>query len=207
MNFNQWFTVATFQIAASELPKIRDELESHVLDAIQTHQQAGLTRIEAEEKAVLELGDPLEANRMIKRTHLTAGEFTQVRQKIPATSGWFAALVVLMVAYGIFSQNWGFTLIALIQTSSVTQYFFYIFTRRLPQSDRLYRMRFWLEVFNLLISCAASVGVVVAYYHFGLRLKDHSSTYFAIVGALFIFVGLIWQLRGFSVLRKLRPRA
>ena len=109
VNFNQWFTVATFQIAAQELPKIRNELEGHVLDAIQTHQQTGLSRIEAEEKAVLELGDPKIAAREFQKSHLTVQDARRLGRDFPARSRELAkkAIWIVNVFYVI---NWFFFL-------------------------------------------------------------------------------------------------
>ena len=99
MNFNQWFTVATSQIAASEVPRIRDELEGHVLDAIQTHQQAGFSRIEAEEKALFELGDPKQAARGFQRTHLTKREMQRVNT--PTVFSRAIAVVFALIWWGL----------------------------------------------------------------------------------------------------------
>jgi hypothetical protein len=71
VNFENWFKIASKNIVESELPKIRTELEGHVFEAIETHLHSGFSRIEAEEKAVLELGDPKRAARGFEREHFT----------------------------------------------------------------------------------------------------------------------------------------
>jgi hypothetical protein len=78
MNFETWFETATKNIAQSELPKLRNELEAHVFEAVQAHQQIGMTALEAENKAVLELGDPKIAARGFARTHLTKRDWRRI---------------------------------------------------------------------------------------------------------------------------------
>lgn len=71
MNFENWFENATKNIAKAERSKFRNELEAHVFDAINAHQQTGIAMLEAEEKALLELGDPKVAARGFEREYLT----------------------------------------------------------------------------------------------------------------------------------------
>jgi hypothetical protein len=78
MTFDQWFGVATNNIAESELPTIRTELEHHFLDSISSKLQAGCSRLEAERQAILELGDPKIAARGFARTHLTQRDWRRI---------------------------------------------------------------------------------------------------------------------------------
>jgi hypothetical protein len=78
MNFETWFETATKNIAQSELPKLRNELENHVFEAVQAHQQIGMMALEAEQKAVLELGDPKIAARGFARIHLTKRDWRRI---------------------------------------------------------------------------------------------------------------------------------
>ena len=78
MTFKNWFAIATDNLAESERPKLRNELENHFLDSIATHLQAGQVRFEAERQALLEMGDPELAARGFQRTHLTKREMQRV---------------------------------------------------------------------------------------------------------------------------------
>ena len=78
MTFKNWFAIATDNLAESERPKLRNELENHFLDSIATHLQAGQARFEAERQALLEMGDPELAARGFQRTHLTKREMQRV---------------------------------------------------------------------------------------------------------------------------------
>jgi hypothetical protein len=78
MNFENWFAIATKNIAESELPKIRNELENHFLDSLAAHLQADRPRFEAERQAMLELGDPELAARGFARTHLTKRDWRRI---------------------------------------------------------------------------------------------------------------------------------
>jgi hypothetical protein len=74
VNFENWFEIATKNITETERSRIRNELEAHVFDTIEAHQQTGITTLEAEQKAVLELGDPKIAARGFTQSFLTVQE-------------------------------------------------------------------------------------------------------------------------------------
>jgi uncharacterized membrane protein len=96
VNFENWFEIATKNIAESELPKIRNELEAHVFDAINVHQQTGISTLEAEEKAVLELGDPKIAARGFQREYLTR---EQVRRFMPEPAKHIWVKMMICMAF------------------------------------------------------------------------------------------------------------
>jgi hypothetical protein len=204
MNFNQWFTVATFQIASRELPKIRNELEGHVLDGIESHQQTGLSMVDAETQAVLELGDPLEANRVMKQTYLTIGDVKNIDQPIPVTPrlfGLFLLFVVGLFIHSLYRQSWNNALIGvmcLVNTS--TLYFCSSRVSRISNFALRYRVYLSAQLFSVSVSFFASIGL-----YFVNRGKPYESSWLPFV-ALFFGI-LIWQLRGLSLLRKLQPRA
>jgi hypothetical protein len=110
VTFDQWFTVATKNIAESELPKIRTELENHVFDTIEAQQQTGILALEAEQKAVLELGDPKVAARGFAREYLTRDQARRFAPeskstiwfKIIATSSF--TIIVLLVLWNVAAQ-------------------------------------------------------------------------------------------------------
>jgi hypothetical protein len=104
MNFETWFSIATENIAQSELPKIRNELENHVFEAVQAHQQTGISTLEAEQKAVLELGNPERAARGFARSHLTKEEARRVGLEtvlIPKWTKWAGAILLIAMTYSL----------------------------------------------------------------------------------------------------------
>jgi hypothetical protein len=104
MNFQDWFALATKNIAKSELPQLRNELEAHVVDAINVHQQTGITTLEAEQKAMLELGDPKIAARGFARTYLTAEEARRVGLETGSFPKWvkWAGAIFLIATMFVF---------------------------------------------------------------------------------------------------------
>jgi uncharacterized membrane protein len=110
VTFENWFEIASKNIAKSELSQLRNELENHVFDAINMHQQTGFSTLEAEQKAVLELGDPKRAARGFEREFLTRD---QARRFVPESKGsiWFKIIgapvfsaIVLLVLWNISKQ-------------------------------------------------------------------------------------------------------
>jgi hypothetical protein len=203
MKFNQWFTIATFQIAACELPKIHNELEGHVLDAIESHQQTGLSRAEAEEMAVLELGDPLEANLMMKRMYLTVQETTLVNQKVPAPPALIVFTPIPFIVYAVYARSWRFVPMLLILLPGVTQYFFSRWASRTPDPEKRYRIRVLGEVSTLACFLLAAVGQFVVIR----QTMPGGAEYGYALAGLVAIAGMVWHLRSLSLLRKLRPRA
>jgi hypothetical protein len=99
MTFQDWFAIATKNIAESELPEIRNELENHVLDAIAVQQQTGILALEAEQKAVLELGDPKRAARGFARSHLTKRDVRRINT--PTVFSRVFAVVFALAWWGL----------------------------------------------------------------------------------------------------------
>jgi hypothetical protein len=207
MKFNQWFTIATFQIAARELPKIRNELEGHVLDAIQAHQQTGRSRLEAEEQAVLELGDPVEANRVMKQTFLTANEVQKVDQKISITPGWLVLGATVPIIYALYlSHTWSQRIMGLMLLPMFTEYVYLRFIARAWTTEKRYANLQWLRLFNVLVSTAAMFGLYWIYAQSSDEIVRNGVG--IQLGIALVMTALtVWQFTELTVLRKLRPRA
>ena len=109
MTFEEWFSIATKNIAPSELEPLRSELEGHVSDALNSYRQAGLSRLEAEEKAVLELGDPKIAARGFQKSHLTVQDARRLGRDFPARSRELAKKAIWIVNV-FWVVNWFFFL-------------------------------------------------------------------------------------------------
>jgi hypothetical protein len=114
MNFETWFATATKNIAESERPKLRNELENHFLDSIAAHLQADRPRFEAERQAILELGDPELAARGFARTHLTKHDWQRIHSPslgsrlfslIFAVFWWIAWENVMPESLPVFSEG------------------------------------------------------------------------------------------------------
>jgi hypothetical protein len=207
MNFNQWFTIATFQIASRELSAIRNELEGHVLDAIESHQQTGRSRVEAEEQAVLELGDPVEANQIMKQTYLTVSDVKKVDQKPPAVSGWLVLIQTAFIGYALYySHTWTNRIMGLMMLPFFTEYVYLRFVARAWTTEKRYANLQLLRLFNALVSTAAMFGLYWIYAESSDEIVRNS------VGiqlgiALVMTVLTVWQFTELAVLRKLRTRA
>jgi hypothetical protein len=207
MKFNQWFTIATFQIASRELPKIRNELESHVLDAIESHQQTGLSKVRAEEQAVLELGDPVEANRVMKQTYLTLHEVKKVDQKISITPGWLVLVATVPIGYALYhSHTWSQRIMGLMMLPLFTEFVYLRFVARAWTTEKRYANLQWLRLFNALFSTAAMFGQYWIYTQSSDEIVRNSvGIQFAI--AIVMTALTVWQFTELTVLRKLRARA
>jgi hypothetical protein len=207
MNFNQWFTIATFQIASRELPAIRNELEVHVLDAIESHQQIGLSRTDAEEQAVLELGDPVEANLVMKQTYLTASDVKKVDQKISITPGWLVLLATVPIGYALYlSHTWSQRIMGLMLLPMFTEYMYLRVVARNWTTEKRYANLQLLRLFNALVSTVAMFSL---YWIYAQSTDEIVRTGVGIqLGiALVMTVLTVWQFTELAVLRKLRPRA
>ena len=175
-----------------------------MLDAIESHQQTGLSRAEAEMQAVLELGDPLEANRVMKQTYLTIGDVKDIDQPIPVTPrlfGLFLLFVAGLFIHSLYRQSWNNALIGvmcLVNTS--TLYFCSSRVSRISNFALRYRLYLFAQLFSVSVSLFAAIGL-----YFVNRGTSYESSWLPFIA---IFLGiLIWQLRGISLLRKIRPRA
>jgi hypothetical protein len=207
MNFNQWFTVATFQIAARELPAIRNELEGHVLDAIQAHQQTGLSRTDAEAQAVLELGDPVEANLVMKQTYLTANDVKKVDQKISITPGWLVLVAIVPVVYALYhSHTWSQRIMGLLLLPMFTEYVYLRFVARVWSTEKRYANLQILRFINMLISSAAMFGLYWIWSHSTDEiLRNGVGIQFGI--ALVMLTITVGQFTELFLLHKLQTRA
>jgi hypothetical protein len=102
VNFNDWFVISTKNLAQSERPQLRNELEFHVLEAITAHQQIGISRFEAEEKAMLDLGDPKIAARAFSYSHFTTMEARRLGLEtvvLPKWAKWAGAMFLMAATY------------------------------------------------------------------------------------------------------------
>jgi hypothetical protein len=206
MKFNQWFTIATFQIAARELPKIRNEFEGHVLDAIESHQQTGLSKLEAEEMAVLELGDPLEANRVMKQTYLTANDVKKVDQKSSIIPGWLVLVAIVPVVYALsLSHTWSQRIMGLMLLPMFTEYVYLRVVARNWTTKKRYANLQWLRLFNALVSTAAMFGQYWIYAQSADEIV-RNDVGIQLVIALVMTALTVWQFTELTVLRKLRAR-
>jgi hypothetical protein len=93
-----WFAAATENIARIELPRIQAEIEAHVDEATQAYEQTGLARLEAEARAVQDLGDPKKAARGFERTHLTQSNWSQLEWLTkPSWPTWLTWFMVIWI--------------------------------------------------------------------------------------------------------------
>ena len=70
-NVSDWLNISTRKLAPSAQERIRLEIEAHHAESVVAHQQAGLSKNDAEAAALAELGDVRQAARRFKRQHLT----------------------------------------------------------------------------------------------------------------------------------------
>jgi hypothetical protein len=200
MTFDQWFSTATKNIAESELPKIRNELEGHILDAIEAHQQTGLSRIGAETQAVLELGDPLEANSEMRKLYLTTDEAKRIDQVLKINFGWIAGFPIFLLAYAILRHDWTVLMLSFTLLFSTTEHIYKAFVAKKWDFKRQYRGLYYVQLCNMFVGTISMVGLSVFFPHQG---------YAAIFAAIAIFMAgiTIWQIRESKLIRKLQTRA
>jgi hypothetical protein len=215
MNFDQWFAIATKNIAESELPKLRNELENHVLEAIAAHEQMSHSKFEAEQKAVLELGDPKIAARGFARSHLTTEEARRVGLEtvfIPKWTKWAGAILLIAMTYSlIMFPVW------ILNTYPTLTMAFTAFRNMELAFGATLLLTAWLE--RRMFVRRASVRVLTAVTLFGRMLMlvclanwSYAMPYpFQLPAWLAAGFGMLtmigWYFTDASLLRKLRARA
>ena len=70
MNIEEYITTLTEQIRCKKvIPKVAQEIRNHIADQAQAYEQSGIAHDKAIERAVLEMGDPVEAGAALDRIH------------------------------------------------------------------------------------------------------------------------------------------
>jgi uncharacterized membrane protein len=101
-----WLEIATDKLAESARQRISQEMEAHFAEAVKAHVEAGQTESEAQAMALAELGDPQDAARSFKKSHLTEKE-AEWLQKEERRAGnrpfsfanigiWLVGLIILL---------------------------------------------------------------------------------------------------------------
>jgi hypothetical protein len=215
MTFDQWFMAATKNIAKSELPNIRAELENHVFDTIEAQQQTGILALEAEQKAVLELGDPKRAARGFARSHLTTEEARRVGLEtvvIPKWVRWVGTIFLIAMTYSlIMFPVW------ILNTYPTLTMAFTAFRNMELAFGATLLLTVWLE--RRMFVRRASVRVLTAVTLFGRMLMliclanwSYAMPYpFQLPAWLAVGFGMLymigWYFTDASLLRKLQSRA
>lgn len=73
-DLDRWLEYATKNLCEEARREIRQEIETHYSDALESHVAAGQPDPEARLLAMADLGDPKESNRQFRRSHLTLKE-------------------------------------------------------------------------------------------------------------------------------------
>jgi hypothetical protein len=214
MNFENWFEIATKNIAKTERSKIRNELEAHVFDAINAHQQTGMTMLDAEQKSVLELGDPKVAAREFERTYLTTEQARRVGLETASFPKWVkwagAIFLIAMTFVFIMVPVWTSSTYPTLTTA------FTAFSRMELAGVATMLLGAWLD--RLMFARRAPIRVLTGVTLFGqmLILVFLANWYimpypFQLPAWLTVGFGVLcvigWYFTDFQLLRKLQTRA
>jgi hypothetical protein len=214
MTFENWFEIASKNIAKSELSQLRNELENHVFDAIHFHQQTGISMLEAEQKAVLELGDPKIAARGFARTYLTTEQARRVGLETGSFPKWvkWAGVIFLIAMTFVFIMVpiWTSSTYPTLTTA------FTAFSRMELAGVATMLLGAWLE--QRMFARRAPIRVLTGVTLFGQMLilvflaNWYTMPYpFQLPAWLTVGFGVLcvigWYFTDFQLLRKLRTRA
>jgi hypothetical protein len=78
----EWLTTATENLSAPAKERIKQEIESHFEQAMESHCAEGLTEPQAQARALTELGDAKAAAKSFRKSHLTAAEAQVVQVRL-----------------------------------------------------------------------------------------------------------------------------
>jgi hypothetical protein len=95
---SEWLDVATKKLSVPAEARIRSEIESHFVEAVDDHMQSGLSEPVAHLSALEQLGDPKAAGRRFRRYHLTTREARLLAASIKDSK----SVITLLTNYGIF---------------------------------------------------------------------------------------------------------
>ena len=81
-SLTEWLDTATATLSAPAKERIQLEIESHFQEAVASHCAQGMTGIEAQARALAELGDAQAAARTFRRSYLTEAEAKVVKMEL-----------------------------------------------------------------------------------------------------------------------------
>jgi hypothetical protein len=82
-----WLQIATEDLAATPRERIKREIESHFAEAVAANMDDGQTESSARDTALADLGDPDEAAKKFKKSHLTEAEAKWLRSMVQTAAG------------------------------------------------------------------------------------------------------------------------
>lgn len=94
----QWVVIATWKLVEPAKERIRAEIEAHYAEAVEAHQENGMSETNARAAALAELGDPKAAGRRFCKNHLTKGE----EQHLKNWNKSARSVLVLAINYSLF---------------------------------------------------------------------------------------------------------
>jgi hypothetical protein len=102
----QWLDAATRGLSGSAATRVRAEIGEHYASALESAVAVGIDSIEAERRAVAELGDAKTANREYRRVLLTEREENLLRSVTWMSHRWQVLYMVLIAAVLIVIRFW-----------------------------------------------------------------------------------------------------
>jgi uncharacterized membrane protein len=119
-SLGQWIKAATKNLAPEAILSITKEITDHYQTSLEHYQANGISSMEAQQKAVLELGNPKTAARAFEREYLTK---EQVRRFTPESSRskWLKMIVIAFwsVILGTFFWDFRFRYPSLVAAFSL----------------------------------------------------------------------------------------